>query len=129
MSEEAGSPKPERRVAGWIGKAVRVEGKVVSTGDLTIDGDVEGSIELGNNSLTIGLGAEIKAELTARSIVINGAVTGNVTATERVDLRGTGSVQGNLTAPRVSMADGAIVNGKVECGVQRTPTPPEVVAV
>jgi cytoskeletal protein CcmA (bactofilin family) len=123
MSEEVApaSAGAERRVAGWIGKAVRVEGRVVSSEDLTIDGDVEGAIELGNNSLTIGLGAEIKADLSAKTIVINGAVTGNVTASERVDLRGTGSVEGNLSAPRLFMADGATVNGNVECGPKHPP--------
>ena len=112
-----GTPeRVERRVAGWIGKAVRVEGRVVSSEDLTIDGGVEGSIELGNHCLTIGLGAGVKADLRARIIVINGAVTGNVSATERVDLRATGSVDGNITAPRFRMATGSIVNGIVEAG-------------
>lgn len=106
----------ERRVTGWIGKAVRVEGKVVSTEDLTIDGDVDGMIELGDHNLTIGLGADIKADLTAKAITINGSVTGDILATERIDLRATGSVAGNVTTPRFSMADGAIVNGKVESG-------------
>ena len=114
MSEEAGTP--ERRVTGWIGKAVRIEGKVISTEDLTIDGQLEGAIELGDHSLTIGLGASVKANLSAKAIVINGAVTGNVRATERIDLRAPGSIDGNVKSPRVAMADGAIVNGKVETG-------------
>lgn len=113
---------PERRVAGWIGKAVRVEGRVISTEDLTIDGDVEGSIELGDHSLMIGLGANVKADLTAKTIVINGAVTGNVKATDQVDLRATGAVYGNLSAPRLVMADGATVFGKVDCGKKQAPT-------
>jgi len=106
----------ERRVTGWIGKAVRVEGKVISTEDLTIEGGVNGSIELGDHCLTIGLGAGIKADLLARVIVINGAVTGNVQATERIDLRATGSVEGNIRAPRLRVATGAMVNGKIEGG-------------
>lgn len=107
---------PERRVSAWIGKAVRVEGTVTSTEDLTIDGEVEGSIELGGHSLVIGPGASIKANLVAKTVTISGAITGNVKATEKVDLRDTGSIEGNVIAPRFVMADGATVRGKVEVG-------------
>jgi cytoskeletal protein CcmA (bactofilin family) len=104
-------------MAAWIGKAVRVEGKVISTEDLTIDGDVEGSIELGGHSLTIGPGASIKANLVAKSITVSGTVTGNVCATERIDLRDTGSIEGDVTSPRFVMADGSTVRGKVDAGL------------
>src|SRR4249920_2244250 len=98
----------ERRMSAWIGTALVVQGKVISTQDLTIDGKVEGQIELGNHGLTIGSGAEIKADLVAQTITISGAVTGNVTATSVVDLRATGSVEGDITTPRLVMADGAV---------------------
>jgi cytoskeletal protein CcmA (bactofilin family) len=107
---------PERRVTAWIGKAVRVEGKVISGEDLTIDGDVEGSIELGDHSLTIGQGAVIKADLVARTVIISGSVVGNVLATERVELSAAGSVEGDITTPRFQMAEGATVSGKVAVG-------------
>jgi cytoskeletal protein CcmA (bactofilin family) len=106
----------ERRVVAWIGKAVRVEGKVVSEEDLTIDGDVQGSIELGGHSLTIGQEARIRADLMAKTVTISGRVNGNVKAVDKVDLRATGSVDGNITAPRFVMADGATVMGKVQAG-------------
>ena len=109
----------ERRVVAWIGKAVRVEGKVISGEDLTIDGDVEGSIELGDHNLTIGVDARIKADLMARTITISGAVTGNVLAVEKVDLRATGSVSGDISAPRFVMADGATAMGKIDAGAPR----------
>ena len=118
---ESESPTPERRVAGWIGKAVRVEGKVISSEDLTVDGEVEGSIELNNHSLTIGLGAGVKADVAAKAVLINGTVVGNVHATERVDLRATGSVDGNISTPRLVMAGGATVNGTVESGNKYKP--------
>ena len=104
----------ERRMSAWIGTALVVQGKVISTQDLTIDGKVEGTIELGDHGLTIGSGAEIKADLVAQTITISGAVTGNVTATAVVDLRATGSVDGDITTPRLVMADGAIIKGKVD---------------
>ena len=103
-------------MTAWIGKAVRVEGRVISSEDLTIDGDVEGSIELGGHSLVIGPGASIKADLIAKTIIISGAVRGNVRATERIDLRDCGSIEGNVVTPRFLMADGSTVRGKVEAG-------------
>jgi cytoskeletal protein CcmA (bactofilin family) len=110
----------ERRVTAWIGTALIVQGKVISAQDLTIDGKVEGTIELGDHGLTIGQGAEIKADLVAKTISISGAVTGNVTATDRVDLRATGSVDGNIVAPRFAMAEGAVIKGKVDANRKST---------
>jgi len=117
------SSKPavdERRISAWIGTALVVQGKVISTQDLTIDGKVEGTIELGDHGLTIGSGAEIKADLVAQTITISGAVTGNVTATSVVDLRATGSVDGDITTPRLVMADGAIIKGKVDANRKKS---------
>lgn len=118
------SSKPmvdERLVSAWIGTALTVQGKVISAQDLTIDGRVEGTIELGNHGLTIGTGAEIKADLVAQTIIISGAVTGNVTATAMVDLQATGSVDGNIIAPRLVMADGAVVRGRVDAAGSKQP--------
>ncbi len=109
----------ERRRAGWIGRSVRVEGKVISTEDLTIDGYVEGSIELGDHSLTIGPSATIKAGVVAKNVTISGAVTGNVRAREQLDLRATGSVVGDIVAPRLVMAEGAVITGQIDVGSRR----------
>jgi cytoskeletal protein CcmA (bactofilin family) len=118
MSNGTGSKTAaaERRMVAWIAKAVRVEGKVISAEDLTIDGEVDGSIELGGHSLAIGQDATIKADLLAKTVVISGKVTGNVKAVEKVDLRSTGTVTGDIIAPRFVMADGATVMGKVQAG-------------
>src|ERR1700722_2052158 len=104
----------ERRMAAWIGKSLVGRGKVVSTEDLTIDGRVEGAIELGDHSLTIGVGAAVEADLIAQRIIICGAVTGNVLANETVDLRATGSVDGDISTPRFVMAEGATIKGRVD---------------
>src|ERR1700720_912897 len=93
---ESISSMDERRMRAWIGKALVVQGKVISTEDLTIDGRVEGTIELGDHSLTIGPGAAIQADLMAQRIIISGAVTGNARASAIVDLRATGSVEGDI---------------------------------
>ena len=103
----------ERRMSAWVGKALLIQGKVTSSENLTIDGRVEGTIELGDHSLTIGAGASVEADLVAQSIVISGAVAGNVQASVRVDLLSTASVNGDIAAPIILMADGATVTGKV----------------
>ena len=118
-ADEKSSSFTERRVAAWVGTALRVEGKITATGDLTIDGNVEGSIELGNHSLTIGIGASVKADLTAKHITISGSVIGNVRATDMVDLRATGSIEGDINSPRFLMADGATAKGHVEAGSRK----------
>jgi cytoskeletal protein CcmA (bactofilin family) len=109
----------ERRSNAWIGTALTIQGRIISSQDLTIDGRVEGTIELGNHGLTVGSGAEVKADLAAQKVTISGTVTGNVTATDIVDLRATGSVEGDIVAPRLIMADGAIVRGRVDAAGKR----------
>jgi cytoskeletal protein CcmA (bactofilin family) len=91
-----------------------VEGRITSAQDLRIDGKVEGTIEVGNHGLIIGASAVVKANLAARTILVCGAVIGNVTAAERLDVQATASVEGDLSAPRLVMSDGALVNGRVE---------------
>jgi cytoskeletal protein CcmA (bactofilin family) len=110
----------ERRVAAWVGKGLRIEGRIISSEDLTIDGSIEGSIELGNHCLVIGPGAAVKADLAARTITISGMVTGAIRATEKVELRETGSVEGDISAPKFLMAEGATVRGKIEAGSRKT---------
>lgn len=114
MANEATPSMDERRTAAWIGKALRIEGRIFSQENLTIDGEIDGTIEVGDHNLQIGAGAAVKADLTAKTITINGAVTGNVLATDRVDLQATGSVDGDITTPRLLMADGAVIKGKVD---------------
>ena len=109
----------ERRVSAWIGQGVVVEGRITSAQDLRIDGKVDGTIAVGDYGLIIGASAAIKADLIARSVLISGTVTGNVTASDRVDVHATGSVEGDITTPRLVLADGAMVKGKVDAGGRR----------
>ena len=106
-------------MTAWIGQGVIIEGKITSAQDLRIDGKVEGQIEVGDHGLIIGAGAEIKANLAARAIVISGEVNGNVTASERIDLHPSGSITGDVTSPRFVVADGAMIKGKVSAGKPR----------
>ena len=114
MANETVQPMDERRTAAWIGKALRIEGRIVSTETLNIDGSVEGTIEVGDHNLNIGPGAAVKADLIAKTVTISGAVTGNVMASEKVNLQPTGSVDGDITTPRLVMAEGAVIKGRVE---------------
>jgi cytoskeletal protein CcmA (bactofilin family) len=97
-----------------IGKSVVIKGELTGSEDLTIEGHVEGKIELRQNVLTIGPNGKIKAAVYAKSVVILGEVTGNVTASEKVDLRDNGSVDGDIAAPRVAIAEGAHFRGSID---------------
>ncbi len=110
------TPQHER----GIGKRVVIKGELCGTEDLTIEGQVEGKIELRQNVLTIGPNARIKAQVDARAIVIEGHVTGDITASERIDIRANGSVDGDLVAPRVAIADGAHFRGSIDMQRQGT---------
>ena len=97
-----------------IGKSVVIKGELSGSEDLTIEGAVEGKIELRQNLLTIGPNAKIKAQVFAKTVVVEGHVQGNISAGERIDIRDKGVVEGNLAAPRVSIADGAQFRGSVD---------------
>ncbi|HEY7500922.1 MAG TPA: polymer-forming cytoskeletal protein [Vicinamibacterales bacterium] len=101
-----------------IGKSVVIKGELSGSEDLTIEGQVDGKIELRQNVLTIGPNGKIKAQVFAKSVVILGEVTGNVTASEKVDIRDNGSVDGDIAAPRVAIAEGAHFRGSID--MQRT---------
>jgi cytoskeletal protein CcmA (bactofilin family) len=107
-----------------IGKSVVIKGELSGSEDLTIEGQVEGRIDLKDNVLTIGPNGKIKAEVFAKAVVVLGEVTGNVTASEKVDIRDNGSVDGDIASPRVAIAEGAHFRGSVDMqrkGVQPAP--------
>ena len=116
----------ERRVNAWIGQGVTIEGRITSGQDLRIDGRVTGTIEVPQHELVLGAGADVKANITAKSILIAGSVVGNVTATDRLQLQATGSIEGDVVAARLIMLDGATLRGKIDVEGTRTreSTPP-----
>ena len=115
-TEATGLPKPPLEATGTagIGESVVIKGEVIGSEDLTIDGRVEGRIELRGHKLLIGPNAQIQAQVIAGTVTIMGAVTGNVTASDCVDIRTAGSVDGDIDAPNVAMADGAQVCGRID---------------
>lgn len=96
-----------------LGKSVMIKGELSGSEDLTLYGRMEGSVKLPDYTLTIGPDADIKAEISAKNIVIMGGVTGNVVAGEKVEIRSTGSVTGDIASPRLAIHDGACMRGKV----------------
>jgi cytoskeletal protein CcmA (bactofilin family) len=97
-----------------IGKSVVIKGELSGSEDLTIEGQVEGRIDLKDHLLTIGPNGKIKAEVFAKAVVVLGEVMGNVTASEKVDIRDNGSVDGDIASPRVAIAEGAHFRGSVD---------------
>jgi cytoskeletal protein CcmA (bactofilin family) len=118
-------PSEERRVVAWVGKSVLFRGDLIALEDMSIDGRVEGTIELRNHHLTIGPDAHIQADITATGVTVLGSVVGTITASDAVHIAETGRVDGNVTAPRLTMKDGAIVRGRVDTGAARTADPSE----
>ena len=107
-------PRQTERDMVNIGKSVVIKGELSGSEDLTIEGQVDGKIELRQNILTIGPNAKIKAQVFAKAVIVLGEVNGNVTASEKVDIRDGGSVDGDIIAPRVAIAEGAHFRGSVD---------------
>lgn len=97
-----------------IGKTVVICGEVKGSEDLIVDGRVEGTVSLADNRLTIGPSANVAADLTAKDVLIQGRVQGNVVATGRVELRAGCSVEGDIRALRLAVEDNAVFRGKVD---------------
>jgi cytoskeletal protein CcmA (bactofilin family) len=97
-----------------IGKSIVINGELSGSEDLTIEGRVDGKIELRDHVLTVGSNGKIKAQVSAKAIVVLGHVQGNLTATEKVDIKDSGSVEGDIVAPRVAIADGSHFRGSID---------------
>ena len=111
---ESRRPQLTERDVVNIGKSVVIKGELNGSEDLTIEGHVEGKIELKDHVLTIGPNGKIKAQVFAKAVIVLGEVNGNVTATEKVDIRDGGSVDGDIVSPRVAIAEGAHFRGSVD---------------
>jgi cytoskeletal protein CcmA (bactofilin family) len=99
-----------------IGRSLQIKGEVIGSESLYIDGKVEGAITLPGSRVTVSRDAQVSANITAREVVVFGKVSGNITASDRVDIRSEGSVIGDVTARRISIGDGVFFEGGIHIG-------------
>ncbi len=125
-NEPAVAPRPATPTTtsadqATIGKSLVIKGEVTGSESLYIDGRVEGSISLAGNRVTIGRNGVVAANINAREIVVLGKVRGNLTASDRVDIRSDGSLTGDVVAARISIEDGAYFKGGIDIRKGGTP--------
>src|SRR5688572_10529171 len=106
------------REAAVIGPSIHIDGDVRGEEDLLIEGEVSGTVQLKNNSLTIGPNGKVHADVYAHSIYVDGHLEGDCYGSERVNVRKSATVRGNITSPRVSLEDGAKFKGAIEMDPQ-----------
>jgi cytoskeletal protein CcmA (bactofilin family) len=104
------------RERATIGRSITIRGEVTGDEDLLIQGRGEGSVDLKQHAVTVGSEGEVKADIVARVVTVEGKVDGNLTAEEQVVLRGSARVQGDISAPRIMLEDGAYFRGGVDMG-------------
>jgi cytoskeletal protein CcmA (bactofilin family) len=117
-SSHARNPGAGSREAAVIGPSIHIDGDLRGEEDLLIEGEVNGTVQLKNNSLTIGPQGKVSADMYAHSIYVDGYVDGDLYGSERVHIRKSAQVRGNVTSPRVSLEDGAKFKGSIEMDPQ-----------
>jgi cytoskeletal protein CcmA (bactofilin family) len=110
---------PTAETAASIGKSVQIYGEVKGSEDLVIDGVVEGTITLSESRLTIGPNAHVQANVSARDVIILGALTGDINASGRVELRSGANLKGDIRASRLAIEENAAMSGKVDLASER----------
>ena len=106
-----------------LGKSVIVKGQIFSREDLTIDGEVEGTVELQEHRLTIGPNGKVLANVKAREVVILGTIHGNVETTDKIDIRKDAKLLGDIKTARVVIEDGAYFKGNIDIVRAEVPKP------
>jgi len=130
VPEQTKMSEPVRmEVAAHIGKSVVVKGELSGSEDLYLDGEVEGTIELRDHTLVVGPNGRIRAHISAREVIIHGKAEGNVTASERVELKKSCVLSGDIRTSRIVIEDGAFFKGAVDLQKESKPEPRKVFAV
>ena len=111
-----------------IGKSVIIKGELSGSENLTIEGKVDGEVELPDHVLTIGPNGRINAEIFAKSVVVMGNVTGNITASEKINIRENGTVEGDIVAPTIAISEGAQFRGSIDMQAHKAPQAAETSA-
>jgi cytoskeletal protein CcmA (bactofilin family) len=118
-ADRSSPPASTSTLAAAIGPSVEIKGELTGSEDLTLDGRFEGQIELRQHALTVGPAARIKANISAREVIVLGQVIGDIVASEKVDLRAQGAIEGDIVSPAVAMVPGAQFRGSID--MQRPP--------
>ncbi|HEY6352026.1 MAG TPA: polymer-forming cytoskeletal protein [Candidatus Angelobacter sp.] len=136
MMKETRQPEPARisepvraEVAAHIGKSVLVKGELSGSEDLYLDGEVEGTIELRDHTLIVGPNGRIRAHISAREVIMHGKAEGNITASERVELKKSCVLTGDIRTQRIVIEDGAFFKGAVDLHREGKPEPRRAMAV
>lgn len=117
LIRENSAPLPvSARAAACISQGIRIKGEVTGSEDLFVDGNVEGKLNLTNGNLTVGPNGSVKADVTAREVIVRGIIEGKVSGRDKVQLSSTGQVLGEVQTDRLAIEDGAKLRGKVEAG-------------
>ena len=114
--EASAAPPVSGRASACISQGIRIKGEITGSEDLFVDGPVEGKLQLANGSLTVGPNGTVKADVSAREVIVRGRLEGKVSGRERVQLSSTGQVIGEVQTQRLAIEDGAVLRGKVETG-------------
>jgi cytoskeletal protein CcmA (bactofilin family) len=116
---DGGSLPVSGRAAACISQGIRIKGEITGSEDLFVDGPVEGKLQIANGSLTVGPNGSVKADVTAREVIVRGRVEGKIAGRDRVQVWSTGHVTGEVQTQRLAIEDGAFLRGKVETGKQQ----------
>jgi cytoskeletal protein CcmA (bactofilin family) len=111
------------RAAACISQGIRIKGEIIGKEDLFVDGTVEGKLDLGNASCTVGPNGKVKADISAREVIVRGQVDGKIEGVEKVQLWNSGRVTGEVRTERLAIEDGAVLRGKVEAGKPHASAP------
>ena len=105
--------REERRVAAWIGASIIIQGDLTSSEDLTIAGEIDGDVRVPKNTLVIAPQARIRGSIIAHHVSVQGKVSGSITADRSVEVTDSGSVDGDIRSPRMTVAEGAALHGRL----------------
>jgi cytoskeletal protein CcmA (bactofilin family) len=120
---DVSKPFDARNDVAHIGKSVLIKGQLSGSEDLYLDGEVEGTIELEKNTLTIGPNSKIRAHVNAREVIIHGKVDGNIIASAKVELKRTAVLVGDISTQRITIEDGAFFKGAIDIQREAKPDP------
>lgn len=116
------TPNSARPESSHLGKSFKFKGDIVGSEDIYIDGEVEGTIVLPNQVVTVGPNGQVSADIQARELLVQGKVKGNAKAQDRIEVARSGSVLGDLSMARISIQDGAFIQGRIDIRTAGAPT-------